>query len=47
MSQGLLDAVVESLRDAGASDEAVAAAVGAFGAWENAHGAPTDGRAST
>jgi hypothetical protein len=32
MSRGLLDAVVEALRNAGASDEAVAAAVGACAA---------------
>jgi hypothetical protein len=31
-----LDAVVEALRNAGASDEVVAAAVGAYGAWERA-----------
>ena len=36
MSQGLLDAIVEALLAAGASDDAVAAAVGAYGAWERA-----------
>jgi hypothetical protein len=36
MSRGLLDAVTEALRGAGASVEIVAAAVGAYVAWERA-----------
>jgi hypothetical protein len=36
MSQGLLDVVVEALQASGATEEMVAAAVGAYGAWERA-----------
>jgi hypothetical protein len=36
MSRGLLDAVVGALIQAGASPNAVAAAVGVYGAWERA-----------
>jgi hypothetical protein len=36
MSPALLDVVVEALQAAGATEEMVAAAVGAYGAWERA-----------